>query len=211
MMTANVVRLGPADFSEMTRRLNSRLTDEGARAWYAHDVSELLREVLLLRQERAEAFDSFNEHLRDQYDDSVPLSDVAQRWRERATGFWEKARIRKMNAEIAEAQAALDALRQVVDETRQLLLDQENRMAEALSNWEDERAALTATNERLTSELASRVEQLAAVGQELLTTRQALSETESDAARRIMAAEVEANSWKAELRVLLAQANEFIS
>jgi chromosome segregation ATPase len=98
MTQSTFVRLGDADLASMAKRLTVILTDEGAHAWYKHDVAELLQEIVAMRQERAHAIASFREHdpLRDVPDN---LPSIAAAWRESVTGLWEKAQVKKLRAE----------------------------------------------------------------------------------------------------------------
>jgi chromosome segregation ATPase len=105
MTTVDFVRLDAPDLAAMARRASTLLTDDGARSWYRNDVTRLLQEITALRTERAEAAQSFQAWMAEEYDESAYLPALAERWREHATGLWEKAQVKKLKAERDEAKA----------------------------------------------------------------------------------------------------------
>jgi hypothetical protein len=212
-VTTSFVRLGPVELAEKARRIDQAqvMSTEAARAWLEHDGRELLTEVMFLRQERAEALDAFNEHSQDQYDDSVLLSEVARRWQETATGFWEKARTKKLVAERDEAKQDAENWQKMFDDAMASLSDLTAKHAAASEQLAKEKIELAMQVEQITNDRDRYIERIRETGEELLRIRAQLQEAEAEAGRKIMAADVDANAWKAEVRSLLAQATELVS
>lgn len=104
------VRLEPADLAAMATRANTYLTDDGARAWYRNDVPHLIQEVVALRQEIEDVRSSLrNDAGRDLAESDAPLTEWLEPWKAQVTGLWEKAQVKKLRQELADAKQALTA------------------------------------------------------------------------------------------------------
>lgn len=99
MIAETVVRPDAHTLETMMQRVNSRLSPEGAEAWYRNDVPALVDEVVRLRQERDVALDAFQRDMPEPLDRDLALGQVAERWRGEASGFWQKAQTKKLREE----------------------------------------------------------------------------------------------------------------
>ena len=105
-------RLTDAEGSEIVRRFNMPMTDEGYRAWYRNDVKKLLDEVMALRHERATAMGIFaaNPPL-EGVDKNLDMGEVAnhlaQLWTEQQEGLWQRAEVKRIRESLATTKITL--------------------------------------------------------------------------------------------------------
>lgn len=134
----------------MATRLNSLLTPDGARAWYAHDVAELLQEVTVLRQELAEAREALAAD--GVADTGEPLPQMLADWKATATGVYEKATVKKLRTEI-------QAKQQEIDQLEERLQAANTDATVALDTLDRERAERSEERQRLEDAVADAVAQ----------------------------------------------------
>jgi hypothetical protein len=130
-----LTRLPDSDLSEIARRLNTPLNDDGYRVWYRHDVTDLLQEVMSLRRERAQAMAILgaNPPL-EGLEQTTPLSDVATRlaelWKEHQQGVWQRAEVKRIREELATTKLDLAAGRQDREEKTERIAELAEQVAQ---------------------------------------------------------------------------------
>lgn len=139
-MTTAFVRLQSADLALIAGRLNTLLTPEGARAWYAHDVAELLQEVTARGQELEEAREAL---IADGVTDTgASLPEMLTEWKATASGIYEKAQYKKLRAELAdirlEKAEQSEVIRNMAERARQIAEERERQRTE----WASKEQAL---------------------------------------------------------------------
>jgi hypothetical protein len=108
------------DMAAMRERLGLRLSPDGAFNHYYNDVAALLREVQRLQEEADLARACFIED-GVVAPDSASLYDYAVRWKNEATGFWEKAQTKKLRDELRDTRSHLIDSEAMVDQFTKLL------------------------------------------------------------------------------------------
>ena len=102
MTMAERVRPDDQTLHQMLVRANSRLTPDGAEAWYRTDIPALVMEIQALRQEHDAAWRSFAKDLPDlSFGEHVGLEDIAEAWRAEASGLYVKANVQKLQKELS--------------------------------------------------------------------------------------------------------------
>jgi hypothetical protein len=204
------MRIDHADLVAMARRANTVLTDEGAKNWYQTDVRRLLNEIVALRTERSEALQSFQAFMQGEYDEGECLQDVAERWRETASGLWEKAQVKKLKAQLDEAKA--DA--QNADRVLELLQDNYSAMSIELTRTKDEVAGLQRRlreqAEMHEAAAAAQLERIREFGELTSQLEQKLVDVEAEMQRKVMADAQLAEQRSARVRAHLAEAMEML-
>lgn len=131
-MTQAPARMTDAQLAELTERLRrwrGRPSGEGAEAWYARDVPDLLNEVLALRHERAEALGMLASVFPVEASGSlsVAVDAACDLWQQQMEGLYaeqEVARLRKqidrlegdLQAQAQEQAKFVDTVRRVAGE-----------------------------------------------------------------------------------------------
>jgi len=205
------MRIDQTDLVAMARRANSLLTDEGAKNWYQTDVRRLLNEVVALRNERAEALQAFQSFMSEQFDDNADLPRVAEKWREQASGLWEKAQVKKLKAQLDEAKA--DATN--ADRVLELLQDTHVQTSIELTKAQEEIEALQRQlreqSDTHAATVAAHLERIEAFEQLARESQQQLDAWNAEMQRRIMADAQSVEQLKISARQQLVAVLEMLS
>lgn len=204
MIVDTHVRLQPADLAQMSVRLQSLLTPEGARAWYAHDVAELLQEVVALRQDLYDG----RAALGAPAESTEGLAELAERWKIEASGIWEKAQYKQLRAQVKE-------LQQIDEERAATIASMVERAAILAAEREIEREAWAAQIEDLNRSVSTATESIEALQQQryrlqtdLNTAAHALKDATARADTEAMACALKIEAIKTTAREALAQVVE---
>lgn len=198
------VRLQPADLAQMSARLQSLLTPEGARAWYAHDVAELLQEVVALRQDLYDG----RAALGAQPESTERLAELAERWKIEASGIWEKAQYKQLRAQVKELQQTGEeraaTIESMMARAEQIAAERVSERAEWLDHTSRLSRSVSDATESI-EELRNRVGQLQA---ELNSANFTLKEATARADTEAMACALKIEAIKTTAREALAQVVE---
>lgn len=207
MTTTEFVRLEPYDLAQMATRLQVMLTPEGAQAWYAHDVGELLKEVTLLRQEIDAAKDSLGRSVLSEPSDD--LIELSEQWKASVSGLWEKAQFKKLRSdnaalsvEVAQLEQNLELAIQAHLAHEQVSAEETNALIDKIQNLEDALADAAADAERFKD--AARLALEERIAAETATAAAERSSTEQALAYALQIEDLKA-SYRTALQALIEQ------
>jgi len=205
------MRIDQTDLVAMARRANTLLTDEGAKNWYQTDVRRLLNEVVALRNERAEALQSFQSFMSEQFDEAADLVRVAELWREHASGLWEKAQVKKLRAQLDEAKIEVANAERMLE----LLQDKHAQTSIELTKSQEEIDALQRQlrqqGEAHEATVAAYLERIAQFEQLVRDAQQQLDNWNDQMQRKVMAEAQQQEALRQAARHRLAELIELLS
>lgn len=137
-MPATIERLDTNRLQAMRGRTQVLLTDEGAKSWYVNDVTALLQEVDMLRTEYADTVQFFAAD-GVEAQPGEPIRRLAERWKEVASGLWEKAQVKRLRQMVRDAQSEVEQARTEISHAK----DHITTLNGAAEHWRDEAVALS--------------------------------------------------------------------
>lgn len=207
MSSATYVRPQDADLAAMAKRITGPLTPDGAEAWYRNDCAWLLQEISLMRSEMADAREWL---LRDggpnAPDDDATLPELAAWWQQHASGFWEKAQVKKLKESLADAHkrlVQLDALL-VAQQQHTAAIEQDHR--DAQEAHDAELAAMRADKKALVDELGRLMQRMVELDEAADSVRAELQAERAAGERNSQMTEALVGERFGKVRELLEQA-----